>query len=440
MKSLYIDGMKSFFKQQKIELSDITIFAGANSSGKSTAAQALLLLKQTIESQYEPGAMLIDGANVKFTSVDQIMSKRPGQAAKSSFTIGIENKDNSSIFSTYGRKVGPGIEIKNSTLTLANGRSLSFKIGKKITQEETNFLLDSISERSGLSSLIKNKKISARWEARQARCFNDLVLFGEIGTGDNTISTLELDKISLQGKIKKVISDLIHIQGLRGNPERTYPANARGIQNFKGLFTDYVASVLQQWQDEKSSKLDELGNDLRELGLSWKIRAQRVHDTQVEIRVGRLLSSAQGGAHDLVNLADVGIGVSQVLPFLVALHEAKKGQIVFVEQPEIHLHPRAQYRLVDAILNATNRGVLVWLETHSSAILRGFQTKVAKGDLEPEKIALNWFSRDLITGATVVTAAHPNKNGQYGEWPVDFDETNLLVEKNYLDAVAKNIF
>lgn len=265
MKSLYIDGMKSFFKQQKIELSDITIFAGANSSGKSTAAQALLLLKQTIESQYEPGAMLIDGANVKFTSVDQIMSKRPGQAAKSSFTIGIESKDNSSIFSTYGRKEGPGIEIKNSTLTLANGRSLSFKIGKKITQEETKFLLESISERSGLNSLIKNKNISVRWEARQARCFNDLVLLGEIGIGDNTINTLELDKISLQGKIKKVISDLIHIQGLRGNPERTYPANARGIQNFKGLFTDYVASVLQQWQDEKSSKLDELGNDLREL-------------------------------------------------------------------------------------------------------------------------------------------------------------------------------
>src|SRR5262249_37273785 len=60
-----------------------------------------------------------------------------------------------------------------------------------------------------------------------------------------------------------VIPALIHLPGLRGNPERTYPIAAVG-DTFPGTFEKYTASVISSWADgEKASKLDELNAALR---------------------------------------------------------------------------------------------------------------------------------------------------------------------------------
>jgi predicted ATPase len=85
--------------------------------------------------------------------------------------------------------------------------------------------------------------------------------------------------------------------------------------------------------------------------------AEQKDETQVELKVGRLPHGLQGGAHDLVSIADVGFGVSQALPVLVALLAAEPGQLVYVEQPEIHLHPSAQRALATVLSEAARRGV-----------------------------------------------------------------------------------
>src|SRR5208282_911176 len=53
----------------------LTILAGANSSGKSSIVQPILMLKQTLEASYDPGTLLLDGPNVRFTSGDQFLSR-----------------------------------------------------------------------------------------------------------------------------------------------------------------------------------------------------------------------------------------------------------------------------------------------------------------------------------------------------------------------------
>src|ERR1700730_11574405 len=70
-----VEGFKSIAKRQEIEIAPLTILAGANSSGKSSIMQPLLMLKQTLEAPYNPGPVKIDGANVRFTSSDQFLSK-----------------------------------------------------------------------------------------------------------------------------------------------------------------------------------------------------------------------------------------------------------------------------------------------------------------------------------------------------------------------------
>jgi predicted ATPase len=138
-----------------------------------------------------------------------------------------------------------------------------------------------------------------------------------------------------------------------------------------------------------------------------------------------------------VSVADVGFGVSQTLPVVVALNAAQPGQLVYVEQPELHLHPRAQVGMARVLARAANRGVRVVAETHSSLILREVQTLVAQGELEADRVALHWFSRDAVTGCTRVTSAELDEEGAFGDWPEDFDEVILRSEAAYLDAVEQ---
>ena len=145
---------------------------------------------------------------------------------------------------------------------------------------------------------------------------------------------------------------------------------------------------------------------------------------RVEVRVGRLPVAAQGGARDIVNIADVGFGVSQTLPVLVALLAAARNQIVFVEQPELHLHPRAQVALADIILQAADQGVRMVIETHSSLLLLALQAAIAEGRIAPDRVSLNWFTRDM-TGQTHVAEAQIGEDGSYGDWPEDFGAIEL---------------
>lgn len=69
---------------------------------------------------------------------------------------------------------------------------------------------------------------------------------------------------------------------------------------------------------------------------------------------------------------NVGFGITYVLPVLVALLKAKKGDLVIVENPEAHLHPKAQRIMGEIILRAASVGVQVILETHSDHVLMVF--------------------------------------------------------------------
>jgi predicted ATPase len=184
-----------------------------------------------------------------------------------------------------------------------------------------------------------------------------------------------------------------------------------------------------------------LGESLKQLGLTWKIETREVDATRVEILVGRLKEPRQGGAKDFVNIADVGFGVSQVLPALVALDVAIPGQIVHLEQPEIHLHPRAQRSLAKILADAAKRDARLVVETHSSILIRGIQTLVARGEFDPALVKLHWFTRDETTGITRVDSADLDENGAFGmDWPEDFDDTYMKAEQDYLDAVEARAF
>jgi len=196
-----------------------------------------------------------------------------------------------------------------------------------------------------------------------------------------------------------------------------------------------VASVIARWQSEENRpSLHALNRQLQGVGLTSKVTAVSITETRVELQVGRLLRSERDGSNDLVSISDAGFGVSQTLPVLVALLAAHPGQAVYIEQPEIHLHPRAQVRLADVLAEAAKRGVRVIAETHSSLLLQAVQTLVAKGELAPNLVKLHWFVRSENDGSTEIRSADLDEEGAYGDWPLDFDDVELNSAKEYLDA------
>jgi hypothetical protein len=277
--------------------------------------------------------------------------------------------------------------------------------------------------------LSKTRKTGLEWVVVRDRCFLGLEFRVRRASDDELRGGA-----SLAGDVRQRLRELIHLPGLRGNPERTYPVTAVG-DSFPGTFEHYVASLVAHWEAKSDRQaLDDASKHLQQLGLTWKVTATPINDTQVELRVGRMVQAARGGTWDLVNVADVGFGVSQALPVVVALVVARPGQLVYLEQPELHLHPRAQTAMAEVLAAAARRGVRVVAETHSHLLLLGIQTLVAEGKLAPELVKLHWFRRD-DDGATRVNSAELDESGAFGDWPEDFAEVSLQAESRYLDAV-----
>ena len=96
--------------------------------------------------------------------------------------------------------------------------------------------------------------------------------------------------------MERYIRETIHVPGLRGNPERTYVVAAVGA-TFPGTFENYAASVIAKWQAENDNdNLEGVSEDLKELGLTWKVSATPLNDTQVELQVARLPQVTKGRA------------------------------------------------------------------------------------------------------------------------------------------------
>jgi predicted ATPase len=418
-----VQGYKSLYEECSIEVRPLTILAGANSSGKSSIMQPLLLLKQTLEATYDPGALLLNGPNVHFTAATQLLSELSRSHHKNVFSIRLNTDRDKILQTTFKRQPRKGIEIV--VMFYQKGKDeITFSSEMKhedviaALPEDLNDLYNKLSET--IAEELQWSVIRTRCFLNFELCYRGKSLFGA----------------SLTAPFEFHIRKLIHVPGLRGNPERTYKTTAIGSE-FPGTFENYVASVVNHWQKTKDNRLRDLGGALETLGLTWKVVAKQVNDTQVELRVGRLPRS--GGAKDLVSIADVGFGVSQTLPVLVALLVAEPGQLVYLEQPEIHLHPRAQVGLAEVLANAANRGVRVVLETHSELLLLAIQSLVAEGSLSSEKVKLHWFTRRK-DGVTKVSSAELDEAGAFGDWPEDFGDVSMKLESRYLDAAESRLW
>lgn len=437
-------GFKSLYNERSIDIRPLTILSGTNSSGKSSIFQPLLMMKQTMEESYDPGDLLINGPHVKFFSAKEFLSKIENNVADK-FSITIEVDGEKSIKETFKRGKNQPVDLietlyqsKNNKVQLNPGMNEKELINNYIffSKQYESFCksFSSFVDDNNLNkNIISLNELNLGLKVIRKRCFLNVAL-STITDSDTFLIPPVVFPIpgfeNLNG-IENYILGIIHVPSQRGNPERVYKITAIGPQ-FPGTIDNYVASIISQWKLTGNPSLKKLGNWLKTLGLTWKVDAKQINDTQVEILLHRL-PKKRSDPEDMVNIADVGFGVSQVLPVLVALLVAKKNQIVYIEQPEVHLHPRAQHKLAEMLVEAANRGVKVIIETHSILLLTGIQTLIAKGHISTDNVKLHWFYRD-IDGITKVETSNFDKKGAFGDCPIDFADVALEADSRYLDA------
>lgn len=392
--TVIVERLRVFRDRTEIPFGRLTVLAGANSAGKSSAMLPILLLKQTLDAPFDPGALLLSGGHVAIASFDQLRSH--GETGP--MVLGVETTGGQRIEVGFTRARDREITIASMTARASRGRAVELHAGKT-------------------------------WRRRAVSRVRFML-------GTKPRSSSEVAVPLSASRAAKTLEHVLHVPGLRSPPQRAYQVTAVG-DTFEGRFDPYVASILLEWERARDPRLAEVGRDLAALGLTWKVRANKKTDTQVSIEVGRLLAAAQGGAHDVVDIADVGVGVSQALPIVVALRLARDGQLVYIEQPELHLHPNAQFRLASLATEAASRGVRVVAETHSSVFLLGVQAAVARRAfaLAADDVWLHWFARDARNGDCSVTSRQLDESGSFGDWPADFDSVELRAQSEYMDAV-----
>lgn len=122
---------------------------------------------------------------------------------------------------------------------------------------------------------------------------------------------------------------------------------------------------------------------------------------------------------DKSNLKDVGVGVAQVLPIIVAAYFAQPNHVVIVEEPESHLHPLAQRELANLFAEVSeNRNVQFIVETHSEHLFRRMQTLIAKNEDPSFKPAMYFIDR--LSNNAILKTLEVDEYGRVMNWPPSF--------------------
>ena len=188
--------------------------------------------------------------------------------------------------------------------------------------------------------------------------------------------------------IRGALTDLDYIGAMRQAPQRTYyQTGTAGTkigpfgENWPGLF-----AVDASRAPSERRIVPEVTRWLADAGLAGDVRLNYLSDRHYEFQV------QHPSTKEYENLADVGQGNSQIIPVLIGGFQLSRGSTYLIEEPEIHLHPRAQGQFGDFLMQLRHRMVSTIVETHSEYLILRLQQHVAAGRLDPRDIVFYYVS------------------------------------------------
>ena len=227
-----------------------------------------------------------------------------------------------------------------------------------------------------------------------------------------------------------LFQDLRFVASVRGLVKWTYP-----------LGNNYVYQItLQQGFDEQerqlATKLVYKSESTADLSAKLKritgtgLKADTVPPVAAEIK-----SLASGGA---VNIAAEGFGTNSLILLLDQLVNASLGATVLIEEPEIHLHPKAQTELAEVLAEtAKAEDKQIIMTTHSEHLVERLLLLVAEGTLAQDDLAIYSFSKDE-KGECFASEIVVTENGQVEGGLTDFYANNLETLDRRVKALKRS--
>lgn len=228
-----------------------------------------------------------------------------------------------------------------------------------------------------------------------------------------------------------MLGRISYLGPLRRHPQRIYQWSGDTPASV-GQMGEYAVAAILAAQGEGRRLNRQAGRHTRgfaEFIAAWLQDLGVIHDFSVRpVAEGRkeyeVLVKTHAQAPE-VKITDVGFGVSQVLPALVQAFYCPPHSTVWMEQPEIHLHPQVQAELADVFISATQareggkpRGVQLIVESHSEHFLNRLQRRVAEGVVRPKDVAVYFCRR--AGSATELEPLRLNMFGEIENWPENF--------------------
>ncbi len=426
---LRAQNFKSWKDTGALRFAPITGFFGANSSGKTSILQVLLMLKQTIERPREYPSR--ENAPLYFGDERSL--------------VNLGSFDDS---------------IHDHSLDLNLGVSVSWKSSEEIKFDEHS--TDSISFSASIDKKLRTPVLAAfcytangqKWELeREQRSFmfkfpdflvktrQSAYSEGSIPVSpfrcygvterDNRLSTL----FPLIASFENLFDQFSYLGPLRDNPRSHYIWRGKDPEGV-GRHGEEMVSALFSSRLQSSDLDEHVPKWLQSLGLIHSYRLAPVPRTQKDYE---FLVTMHKGAPE-VRLTDVGFGVSQVLPVLILCYYAPEGSILILEQPEAHLHPKVQSELADVLIHVVkNRNIQIILESHSEHLLHRVMLRTAEEQLCVDDTAL--YFCQINDGVSEIEPLHVDEYGNIGNWPQEFfgDVTGDLIKQGRAEMNRRGI-
>jgi predicted ATPase len=428
LNQLGLENFKSWRSVRQLRMAPITGLFGTNSSGKTSIIQALLMMKQTVESSDRKQVLnLGDDSDpvrlgtfreilhqgkgpfefdLKWTLPHELVIPDPAQPGATLFCgAEMDFRTRISAAGGKGRMRVEELEYRFADATIAMRRK---------EREEHGYELDGSSERGFGFKRIRGRAwdlpdpVKSYGFPDQAKAYYQNASF---------VSDLAL-------AFEEQMNRVYYLGPLRDYPKREYtwagaePADMgqRGERVVDALMASQERPKISRGKGVKAFTVQEyVGYWLKELGLVHGFSVQPITPDSNLYRVW--ITRGPGAAPALIT--DVGFGISQILPVLTICYYVPEGSTILLEQPEIHLHPAVQSGLADVFIDVIKRRkIQLVVESHSEHLLRRLQRRMAEEQIAPEHVAL-YFARDE-RGVSRLSPLEVDEFGNIRNWPPNF--------------------
>lgn len=372
-----INNYKSL-KYVNISLSNLNLITGINSSGKSSFIQSLLLLKQNYQVMMN---------NILFGQ--EMISKAL-------------NKDDN-----------PNTSFEEMPLNIDDKEYVMVNANEIFFEERYD---------EAIKVSISNEKDKFHLEFKKDLTFN--------ASGRNNFNIFN--------------SDFQYIQTNRIVPEIFYNLSNRHIKkNILGTKGEYTAhylsvnrhkNILENLRHKDSKTVQLLENVslwLSEISENIEVKA-KVYEELQSVDLKYAYTYGKTTTQDYTPL-NVGFGITYVLPIITAILKAKEGDLIIIENPESHLHPKAQSKIATLCALASANGIQIIIETHSDHILNGIRVATKEKIIKPSQSKIYYFRKEKDKLETQIDLIEIDESGATDRYPQGFfdqfdEDLDRLVE------------